>query len=78
MFELLKSKPASELKYCVVWVENGVLKQLCDVGSNIATRTELFRNAPQACAIEVHKDGKVFPVCDNGADLAKMLSKIRL
>lgn len=77
VFEVLKGKTASELKYCVVWVENGVLKQLCDSGSNIASRAELLKNAPQACAFEIHKDGKVYPLCDTGPDLAKFLVKIK-
>jgi len=73
MFEIFKSADKSELKYCVFVVDaGGVPRVLCDRAENTERLAEFVKGTRGGCAVEIHKDGKTYTVCDTAQELEKL------
>jgi hypothetical protein len=73
MFEIFRSSSKDELKYCVFVVDmGGVPRVLCEPAQNAQRLAEFVRGTRGGCAVEIHKDGRTYTVCDTAQELEKL------
>ena len=78
MFEIFKSSDKKELQYCVFVVDaGGVARVLCDKAENAERLANFVRGTKGGCAVEIHKDGRTYTVCDTAQELEKLF-RVRL
>ena len=78
MFEIFKGSDKKEVKYCVFVVDaGGYGRVLCESAENVEKLASFVKNTRGGCAVEIHKDGKTYTVCDTAQELEKLF-KVRL
>jgi len=78
MFEIFKSGDKKELQYCVFVVDaGGYGRVLCEKAENVEKLVSFVRGTRGGCAVEIHKDGRTYTVCDSAQELEKLF-RVRL
>jgi hypothetical protein len=78
MFEIFKGSDKKDIKYCVFAVDaGGYARILCDSAENAERLASFVRNTRGGCAVEIHKDGRTYTVCDSAQELEKLF-RVRL
>jgi len=73
MFEIFKGSEKKEITYCVFVVDaGGYARVLCDKADNAERLASFVRGTKGGCAVEIHKDGRTYTVCDSAQELEKL------
>jgi hypothetical protein len=78
MFEIFRGSDKKEVTYCVFVVDaGGYARVMCEKGENVEKLAAFVRGTRAGCAVEIHKDGKTYTVCDTSQELEKLF-RVRL
>jgi len=78
MIEIFRGSDKKEVKYCVFVVDaGGYARVMCENTENVAKLADFVRGTKGGCAVEIHKDGKTYTVCDTAQELEKLF-RVRL
>ncbi len=78
MFKILRGSDKKEVTYCVFVVDaGGYARVMCESAENAARLADFVKNTRGGCAVEIHKDGKTYTVCDTAQELEKLF-RVRL
>jgi hypothetical protein len=78
MFELFRGSDKKEVTYCVFVVDAaGYARVMCEKAENASKLADFVRGTRAGCAVEVHRDGRTYTVCDTAQELEKLF-RVRL
>jgi hypothetical protein len=73
VFEILRGSDKKEVKYCVFVVDaGGYARAMCESAENAAKLADFVKGTKGGCAVEIHKDGKTYTLCDTAQELEKL------